>query len=180
MRVVLPSLSVIYSTTLIMGPAQRAECCYWIRTSLSKRSTFQELKAAYFYHALAFFLAPCHYETNGKLEVWGGGFVPESKGKVPVWVCSQFGLIIIDRMKNHKCLTHLKHAGWENLLSSITNLIILCFYCIENCDHGYSWAITLQAHNTTIFISTLRTFYSSDKQLGHQKLRENSAGLPTK
>lgn len=32
MRVVLPDLTVIYSTSLIMGLAQQGLCCYWIHS----------------------------------------------------------------------------------------------------------------------------------------------------
>ena len=31
------------------------------------------------YWLLAFFLAVCCYETNGKLEVWGNGLVPKKR-----------------------------------------------------------------------------------------------------
>ena len=95
----------------------------------------------------------------GLLTIWLNNYWQNEKSQMPdtSTTCMVRNYVVFNRKSHHSVfLLHWKLWSWIQL--------------------GYYPS----AHNTTIFISTLRTFYSSDKQLGHQKLRENSAGLPTK
>lgn len=88
---------------------------------ISKHTTFQELKTPYFYYVLTFdsslsLLVQHCSKTNGKLEVWGNGFVST------FWLSLHIALFLLSGKNNFTFFRIIfLHAAVKQAVSGFTS-----------------------------------------------------------